>query len=71
MTGKTVTIWVVINEAGYCEAATRRDVATDRWKDKFVEEDIVGPEYCLVKLNVKMPAHLVADVTEVDVTVPE
>jgi len=72
MTSKTVTIWIVMEESGDCEVATDKDVAVDRWNDKFLEEDIIGPpEYRFVKLNVTMPAPLVTDVTEVDVTVPD
>jgi hypothetical protein len=72
MTSRTVTIWIVMDESGDCEVATDKDVAVDRWNDKFLEEDIIGPpEYRFVKLNVTMPAPLVTDVTEVDVTVPD
>jgi hypothetical protein len=72
MTSRTVTIWIVMDEAGDCEVATDKDVALDRWNDKFLEEDIIGPpEYRFVKLNVTMPAPLAADATEVDVTVPD
>jgi hypothetical protein len=72
MTSRTVTIWIVMDEAGDCEVATDKDVALDRWNDKFLEEDIIGPPKCrFVKLNVTMPAPLVTDVTEVDVTVPD
>jgi hypothetical protein len=42
MTSRTVTIWIVINEAGYYEVATDKDAAVDRWNDKFLEEDIMG-----------------------------
>jgi hypothetical protein len=43
-----------------------------RWNDEFLKEDIIGPPECrYAKLNVTMPARLVTDVTEVDVTVPE
>ena len=72
MTSRTVTIWIVMNEAGDYEVAADKDVAVDRWNDKFLEEDIIGPpEYRFVKLNVTMPAPLAADATEVDVTVPD
>jgi hypothetical protein len=61
-----------MNEAGDYEVATDKDVAVDRWNDEFLEEDIIGPpEYRFVKLNVKLPARLITDVTEVDVTVPD
>lgn len=61
-----------MNEAGDYEVAADKEVAVDRWNDKFLEEDIIGPpEYRFVKLNVTMPAPLAADATEVDVTVPD
>jgi hypothetical protein len=70
MTSRTVTIWIVMDESGDCEVATDKDVAVDRWNDEFLQGDIIGPpEYRFVKLNVTMPAPLVTDVTEVDVTV--
>ena len=70
MTSRTVTIWIVMDEFGDCEVATDKDVAVDRWNDEFLQGDIIGPpEYRFVKLNVTMPAPLVTDVTEVDVTV--
>jgi len=72
MTSRTVTIWIVMDESGDCEVATDKDVAVDRWNDEFLQGDIIGPpEYRFVKLNVTMPAPLVTDVTEVDVTVSD
>jgi hypothetical protein len=72
MTSRTVTIWIVMDESGDCEVATDKDVAVDRWNDEFLQGDIIGPpEYRFVKLNVTMPAPLVTDVIEVDVTVPD
>jgi hypothetical protein len=72
MTSRTVTIWIVMDESGDCEVATDKDVAVDRWNDEFLQGDIIGPPgYRFVKLNVTMPAPLVTDVTEVDVTVPD
>jgi len=72
MTSRTVTIWIVMDESGDCEVATDKDAAVDRWNDEFLQGDIIGPpEYRFVKLNVTMPAPLVTDVTEVDVTVPD
>ena len=72
MTSRTVTIWIVMDESGDCEVATDKDVAVDRWNDKFLKEDMIGPPECrFVKLNVTMSAALAADATEVDVTVPE
>ena len=58
--------------SGDCEVATDKDVAVDRWNDEFLQGDIIGPpEYRFVKLNVTMPAPLVTDVTEIDVTVSD
>jgi hypothetical protein len=72
MTSRTVTIWIIMDESGDCEVATDKDVAVDRWNDEFLKEDIIGPPECrYVKLTVTMPARLVTDVTEVNVTVPE
>jgi hypothetical protein len=72
MTSRTVTIWIVLNEAGDYEVAADEDAAVDRWNDEFLEEDVMGPpQYRFVELNVTMPARLVTEVTEVDVTVPK
>jgi hypothetical protein len=61
MTSRTVTIWIVVNEAGDYEVAADKDVAFDSWNDKFLEEDIAGPpDYRFVTLNVTMPAALAA-----------
>ena len=32
-----------MNEAGDYEVAADKDVAVDRWNDKFLEEDIAEP----------------------------
>ena len=45
MTSRTVTIWIVLNEAGDYEVAADEDAAVDRWNDEFLEEDVMGPPW--------------------------